>query len=603
MSIDVEKLREKAQKLLVKSKTRQAMKLYESSLGKDPQYPDLWCELASLQKSVGDSESSGSSYFRAAEMYVKAGQDRHALAACQKAVKSGAPKDNEDIEGARRLLKVLAAKIKEGKKATPSQPNAGGAAKSLLQAAASSGRVKLGQTRPVDDGDYDEIDATPLPPPLSALVPIQRRQASDFQREPTNEIDLDEYASSGSKIPFNTDKKLVSAAPPPPPVSYWDELKEGKKQPRPKKRPRVARPKPGPVAPAERFMVLSRRDAGTLLAGLRSGQSYGISVEELEQVKKDAKSPEDRIFSILQRSLLFEGLSREQLLTHAPPNRLRKFKAGQTITCTGQGSDFLFSILEGQAKAYPKDGDREELATLRAGAILGEQSFVGTVGMKTRVEADTEVEVIALDRSQAEELLTDHPASLYAMLRVVEERVVSNMLQRAGFFRLFEEKERDLICPRFEILEVADDEVIVAQGSPSKTLCLLMSGTIEFAHTNTEGRSVKMLLDPGGVFGEESLIDGRPQIFTARTTARSWIMLLRREEYLKIYERHPELTRAFKDVLRRRRRTLEQVLGGEIDLTNASWPDFNPESIKAKQIKPIKDRGPKRSSKSSSKSK
>ncbi|MBU2456280.1 MAG: cyclic nucleotide-binding domain-containing protein, partial [Proteobacteria bacterium] len=177
-----------------------------------------------------------------------------------------------------------------------------------------------------------------------------------------------------------------------------------------------------------------------------------------------------------------------------------------------------------------------------------------------------------------------------AMLRVVEERVLDNMLRRTGFFRLLDRKERDLICHRFEILEVADDELIVAQGTPSKTLCLLMSGTLEMSHKNADGRTVKMLLDPGGGFGMESLIDGRPANFTARTTARSWILLLRREEYLKIYEKHPNLVRALKDVARRRRRTLAAVNRGELELAEASWPDFDPGLRNAEVKKVRKDR-------------
>jgi CRP-like cAMP-binding protein len=599
MSIDIEKLREKTQKLLAKKKIRQAIKLYESSLESDPNHPDLWCELGSLQGTAGDADACGASYFRAAEIYVKGGQDRYALAACQKAVKSGA--EDESIEGARRLLKVLATQIKGNKrKSTPSQPGAGGAAKSLLSQAASSSRVSLGESRPALESDYAELDATPLPPPLSPLLPIQREQAAEYQREPTTELDLEEYAvSARSGSPFQGDKQLVAAAPPPPPVSYWDEA-SGERKPAPKPRaprPRVSGPQPGPTAPQEMFMVLSRRDAGTLLAGLRTGRSSGLTPDELAQIEKEATSDEDHVFRILQSSLLFEGLSREQLLQHAGPDRIQRFAPEATIARTGSGSDRLFSLLSGEAVAVTPDEEEREIARLRPGAIIGEQSFVNTAGMKSRVKAVGDVELVALDRAQAEELLTDHPASLYAMLRVVEERVVDNMLQRAGFFRLFEPTERDEICPRFEILEVADDELIVKQGTPSKTLCLLMSGTIELSHENPEGRTIRMLLDPGGVSGEESLIDGRPQIFTARTTARSWIMLLRREEYLKIYEKHPVLIRSFKDVLRRRRQVLDQVTRGELDLSEASWPDFDPATVKAKQVKPIKDRGPKKNRK------
>jgi len=585
MSIDVEKLREKARKLLSKSKPAQASKLYEAALAKDPGYPDLWCELASLQKSVGDNHGSGASYFAAAEIYIKGGQDRHALAACKKAVNSGA-----DIEGAHRLLRVLAAKIKEAvvteQKDPGTAPKTSTPSGSMVSRAAYSSRVKLGKVVLMEGGDYDELDVTPLPRPLSPLRPIQRRQATDFQREPTAELDMDEYAESASSPHVFASKKVtVGAAPPPPPISYWDELGPDGKQ--------VKKPRPAPmasVAPAETFMVLSRRDPSMLLSGLRSGITYGISAAELAKLEAAAMSPLERATQVLRRSLLFEGLTEDLLATHAPPSRRRGVKVGETVAKSGSGGDSLYSIISGEMRVLSQHDPPLEVARLGPGAIVGEQSFVGTVGMKTTVEVSKDAELQVLNREEAKELLTDHPASLYAMLRVVEERVLDNMLRRTGFFRLFDRKERDLICHRFEILEVADDELIVAQGTPSKTLCLLMSGTLEMSHKNADGRTVKMLLDPGGGFGMESLIDGRPANFTARTTARSWILLLRREEYLKIYEKHPNLVRALKDVARRRRRTLAAVNRGELELAEASWPDFDPGLRNAEVKKVRKDR-------------
>ncbi len=544
MTIDVLKLRDKTRKLLSKKKVSQTLKLYETSLSKDPGHPDLWCELGSLQKSVGDAEGSGASYMKAAEIFVQNGQERHALAACKKAIDSGS-----EVQGARQLLKELATKIKKsarGDKPAPDKPPP--ATKdttpsgSMVFHAARQSRVQLGRVSRVEGHDYDEYDLTPLPKPLSTLGPIHRRQSLDFVRQSAAESDLDDHANA-------------------------------------------------PAAPAETFMVLSRRDPSMLLSGLRSGITHGISDQELAKMDAAAKSPDHRITEVLMRSLLFEGLSAELMAIHAPPARRRRAKVGEAVARSGSGGDSLFSILSGEVRVLSLRQDPPlEVARLGPGAIIGEQSFVGTVGMKTTVEVTREAELQVLDRAQAQELLNDHPASLYAMLRVVEERVLDNMLLRTGFFRLFEHEERDEICHRFEILEVANDEVIVEQGTPSKTLCLLMSGMLEMSHTNADGRTVKMLLDPGGGFGMESLIDGRPATFTARTTARSWILLLRREEYLKIYDEHPNLVRALKDVARRRRKTLAAANRGDLVLAEASWPDFDPQMRNAEVKKVRKDR-------------
>lgn len=384
-------------------------------------------------------------------------------------------------------------------------------------------------------------DVTPLPRPLSPLLPIQRQQAADYR------------AKSG------------------------------------------ALPAPGDCAPAEAFMVLSRRDPTALLAGLGSGITYGIGDAELAELEATAGAAALSANHVLKRSLLFEGLPPELLAAHAPASRRRRVAVGEAVAASGSGGDSLLTILSGQVRVLSDHHPPLEVARLGPGALIGEQSFVGTTGMHTRVEVVQEVELQVLDRAQADALLADHPASAYAMLRLVEERALDNMLRRTGFFRLFERSERDEICHRFEILEVAHDEIVVEQGTPSKTLCLLMSGGLEMSYRSGDGHTVRMLLDPGGGFGMESLIDGRPATFTARTTARSWILLLRREEYLQIYERHPNLVRALKDVARRRRQTLAEVERGELDLADASWPDFDPQLRHAAVRRVRKDRSGSRS--------
>jgi CRP-like cAMP-binding protein len=597
MTIDVEKLRDRAKKLIARDKMDQAADLYMETLASDPDYPDLWCELGSLQKSIGKLEGSGASYFRAAEVYVKQGQDRHALAACKKAVTYA-----KDLPGASRLLQVLVARIKEGERrpaATPESsatPESGAAPAangktpsgsvsrdSILARAASKGQIRLGRVTAVAEPDY-EVDATPLPPPLSTLRPIQRQQAHDFKREPTHEIDIDAFAEAA-------DGGTGGTAPPPPPIDYWDgQQEEGTPHAPRAAAPGTAHRRPSTLAPQERFMVLSRREPATLLGGLRSGVSRGLPAAELEKVAALAVAPEPRLREVLKRCVLFEGLTPTQLDEHAAPSRIQTLPAGTVLAETGSGNDTLKLLIAGEAEVSSLDDPPLLVGNLRPGALIGEQSFTGVVGMRTQVEATTDVTVASLSREQAQELFTEHPASSYSMLRLVEERVIDNMLVRSGFFRLFPPEERDELFPRFEILEVADDEVIVEQGTPSKTLCLLMSGTIELGHANPSRQRIMMLLDPGGVFGEESLIDGRPSVFTARTTARSWIMLLRREDYLKIYEKHPTLVSSLKDVARRRRKTLEQFVAGELNLTDARWPDFDPERPPPDRLKPIRQR-------------
>jgi CRP-like cAMP-binding protein len=80
--------------------------------------------------------------------------------------------------------------------------------------------------------------------------------------------------------------------------------------------------------------------------------------------------------------------------------------AGQVLIERGQHGAGLYVILEGTVVVEAPEGTRD----LGAGAIVGERALLSTEGLRTaRVQATSDLRVLAIDRSKFEQLCADDP--------------------------------------------------------------------------------------------------------------------------------------------------------------------------------------------------
>jgi len=81
--------------------------------------------------------------------------------------------------------------------------------------------------------------------------------------------------------------------------------------------------------------------------------------------------------------------------------------AGQVLIERGQHGAGLYLILEGTVTVEAPEGTRD----LGPGAVVGERALLSGDGLRTaRVQATSDLRVLAIDRSKFEELCADDPA-------------------------------------------------------------------------------------------------------------------------------------------------------------------------------------------------
>jgi len=86
------------------------------------------------------------------------------------------------------------------------------------------------------------------------------------------------------------------------------------------------------------------------------------------------------------------------------------------------------------------------------------------------------------------------------------------------------------------------DEVIFAQSDPGNALYGVMTGRVRISASSAGGKEVFLnIMEPGDIFGEIALLDGRPRSAAASAMATSELFVVTREQFLALLAREPQL--------------------------------------------------------------
>lgn len=117
---------------------------------------------------------------------------------------------------------------------------------------------------------------------------------------------------------------------------------------------------------------------------------------------------------------MFASCSRQELTEIGRRTEEITVKAGATLVKQGSSSRELFLIVDGEATV---DRDGKKVAKLGPGDHFGELGIFERLPRSASVVADTELDVLVLDRPQFHGLLSDVPNIARAVLRNMASRL------------------------------------------------------------------------------------------------------------------------------------------------------------------------------------
>lgn len=133
-----------------------------------------------------------------------------------------------------------------------------------------------------------------------------------------------------------------------------------------------------------------------------------------------------------------------------------------------------------------------------------------------------------------------------------DQAYIREQLAEVSLFRIFSAEELDRILPYLELVAYEDNTVLFKEGDRGDYLCIAIEGTIEIRKESISSKqTVIAKFGRGSIVGEMALIDQFPHSATARVTANSKLLILRRERFDKFMEEYPRLgIRVLREVAR-----------------------------------------------------
>lgn len=121
---------------------------------------------------------------------------------------------------------------------------------------------------------------------------------------------------------------------------------------------------------------------------------------------------------------LFEGFTPEQLRLMAFGAESISLRKGRTLYWEGGNADCAFVVASGSIALYHEaDGERQVLDIMEAGSILGEFALIAEGKRLTSAAAETDSQLLRLNRTMFRRILEEYPETAVALHR----RIAANL--------------------------------------------------------------------------------------------------------------------------------------------------------------------------------
>src|SRR5215216_7554770 len=107
------------------------------------------------------------------------------------------------------------------------------------------------------------------------------------------------------------------------------------------------------------------------------------------------------------------------------------------------------------------------------------------------------------------------------------------MLGECFLFRELDAEERNVLFARVRVRNYAAGDTIFLMGSPGDSMMALLSGSVRISVPSPDGKEIVLaILQPGEIFGEIALLDGKERTADASVVTACHLAILDRRDVL-----------------------------------------------------------------------
>ena len=138
-----------------------------------------------------------------------------------------------------------------------------------------------------------------------------------------------------------------------------------------------------------------------------------------------------------------------------------------------------------------------------------------------------------------------------------------DFLRNVSLFESLDQEELEALSDVTFTRTFDRDNVIILAEEEGDTLFIIKKGQVKVSIVSEEGREVILsLLGPNSVFGELSLLDGKPRSANVIATEETDLLILRRSDFLELIYKTPQIATALlAELASRLRKTDRQIEG------------------------------------------
>jgi cAMP-dependent protein kinase regulator len=265
---------------------------------------------------------------------------------------------------------------------------------------------------------------------------------------------------------------------------------------------------------------------------------------------------------------LFSKLGREPFAAVVEGMEVRSYPAGHSVVVEGEPGASMFALVQGRVEVvrHLQGGERRKVGQLGEGAFFGELALISEGPRLASVVAAEPVVLLEFARARLGELMRRHPVVGQVVQAFYRERMVENLLRSNPVFAPLKPEQKQAVAREFKLLKMAPGQVILEQGQEGDAFYLLLRGRCTPYHVLPDGREKAYPeMREGDVFGEISLLLGKPVSATVRAEGGSVVLRLEREAFDRLILSQPGMRGALTRVgTERLQRTAKLLSGREL---------------------------------------
>ncbi|MEO0466250.1 MAG: Crp/Fnr family transcriptional regulator [Pseudomonadota bacterium] len=144
---------------------------------------------------------------------------------------------------------------------------------------------------------------------------------------------------------------------------------------------------------------------------------------------------------------------------------------------------------------------------------------------------------------------------------MAEDRNITELLRASDMFIGLTESALAVLAERGHTRPMARGEVLFSVGDESDALFMVLEGRVVLSRFTSEGKEIALAaMEPGGVFGELSLIDGEPRSADASVVEAGTLYVLDRAAFQNALAAEPSIALSMLEVLSQRLRATNRLV-------------------------------------------